>query len=184
MVFICFFHVLLQWFYLIMQIKELTYTGSCHPPPRYGGPPAFAGVHYQHAEVTPSQTLPYIGAIPDTVQFHAYPLERRVKDIRVLILMFQPQSRISVRLTVTLLGLMASCIILVKHARWYMRALQWDLKFLWQQHQGNLSDHVQISEQTAKDLQLWLLNQDWPSDRALSLSHSDLTVVTDASLLG
>ena len=28
-------------------------TDSRHPPPDYGEPPAFAGVHYQHAEVTP-----------------------------------------------------------------------------------------------------------------------------------
>ena len=81
------------------------------------------------------------------------------------------------------MGLMASCILLVKFARWHMRALQWDLKFQWQQHQGNLSDLVQISEKTAKDLQWWLLNQDWPSCRPLSLPHPELTAVTDTSPL-
>ena len=65
-----------------------------------------------------------------------------------------------------------------------MRALQWDLKSQWQQHQGNLSDTVQISQETAKDLQWWLLNQDWPSGKPLSLPHPEVTVVTDASLLG
>ena len=61
-----------------------------------------------------------------------------------MIPMFQPRSWISVRLTLRLLGLMASYILLVKHAKWHMRALQWDLKSQWQPHQGNLSDLVQI----------------------------------------
>ena len=60
---------------------------------------------------------------------------------------------ISVRLTLRLLSLMASCILLVKHARWRMQALQWDLKSQWAQHQRNLSDLVQISDETAKDQQ-------------------------------
>ena len=48
---------------------------------------------------------------------------------------------------------MASCILLVNHARWHMQVLQWDLKSQWQLHQGNLSNHVQISEETAIALQ-------------------------------
>ena len=67
--------------------------------------------------------------------------------------MFEPQSWISVRLTPRLLGLMASYILLVKHARWHIRALQWDLKSQWAQHQGILSNPVRISEETVKDLQ-------------------------------
>ncbi|KAJ1198714.1 hypothetical protein NDU88_002553 [Pleurodeles waltl] len=98
--------------------------------------------------------------------------------------MFRPLSWISVRQTLRLLGLMASCILLVKHARWCMRALQWDLKFQWAQHQGNLTDVVQISERTAEDLQWWLVNCEWVKGRPLSLPQPDLTVVTDASLLG
>ena len=73
---------------------------------------------------------------------------------------------------------MASCILRLKHARWRMRALQWDVKSQWQQHQGNLSNLIQESEETAKDLQWWL------SGRPLALPHPELTVVTDASLLG
>ena len=45
-----------------------------------------------------------------------------------MIPMFQPLSWISVKLTLMLLGLMVSCILLVKHAKWLMWALQWELK--------------------------------------------------------
>ena len=45
-----------------------------------------------------------------------------------MIPMFQPLSRVTVRLTLRLLGLIASCILLVNHARWHMHSLQWDLK--------------------------------------------------------
>ena len=62
------------------------------------------------------------------VQFRACPLEQKSRTIQTIILMFQPYSWISVRMTLRLLGLMASCILLVNHARWHMQTLQWDLK--------------------------------------------------------
>ncbi|KAJ1211174.1 hypothetical protein NDU88_006535 [Pleurodeles waltl] len=134
--------------------------------------------------LTPSQKIPFIRAVLDTVQFRAYPPKQRVQDIQVMIQMFRPLSWISVRQTLRLLGLMASCILLVKHAKWHMRDLQWDRKFQWAQHQENLTDMVQISGGTVKDLQWWLVNCDWVKGRLLSLSQPDLMIVADASLLG
>lgn len=49
---------------------------------------------------------------------------------------------------------------------------------------GNLSDLVQISKETANDLQWGLLNCNWISGSLLSLSQPDLTLVTNAPLLG
>ena len=98
-----------------------------------------------------------------------------------MIPMFPPLFWISVMMTLRLLGLMASCILLVKHARWL---LQWDSDISVAQHQGNHSGQVQISEKTTRDLQWWLLNRDWVSGRPLFLPHPELTVMTDASLLG
>ena len=69
-----------------------------------------------------------------------------------MIQMFQHVSWISVRMTPWLLGLMASYILLVKHARWHMQALQWALKSQWTQHHGELSHHLQISVESAKAL--------------------------------
>ena len=67
---------------------------------------------------------PFIRAILDTLQVSAYPLEPRVQDMGAMIPMFQPLSWFSVRMTLRLLELMASCILLVKHIRWHMQALQ------------------------------------------------------------
>ena len=53
------------------------------------------------------------------------------------------------RITLWLLGPMAYCILLDKHTRWHMQDLKWDLKSQWAQDQGNLSDQVQILEDTA-----------------------------------
>ena len=58
------------------------------------------------------------------------------------------------------------------------------MKCQWAQHQGILSDFIQVSEETAKDLQCWLLHYNWTSGRPLSLLHPELMIVTDASLLG
>lgn len=65
-----------------------------------------------------------------------------------------------------------------------MRALQWNLKFQWAQHWGNLTDLVQISKGIANELRRWLKKRDWVTGRPLSLPHPDFTGVTDASLLG
>ncbi|KAJ1097500.1 hypothetical protein NDU88_002618 [Pleurodeles waltl] len=74
-------------------------------------------INVPKSHLTPSQRLPFIEAVPDTVQFRAYPPDKRVQDIQAMILIFQPLSWVSVRLTLRLLGLMASCILLVTHAR-------------------------------------------------------------------
>ena len=134
------------------------------------------------SHLTPTQTLPFIGAILDMVHFRTYP-QQSVQDIRAMIQMFEPQSWILERLTFRRLGLIASCILLLEHARWHMRALQWDLKSQWAQHQGDPSETIQVSEETAKDLQWWLLDRNWTGGRPLSLPHPELTLVTDASLL-
>ena len=55
-------------------------------------------------------------------------------------------------MTLRLLGLMAPCILLVKYTRWHMQAQQWELKSQLAQHKGDLSNEVQISEETAKSL--------------------------------
>ena len=78
-----------------------------------------------------------------------YSLDQRVQNIRLMIQMFQPRSWISVRMMLRHLGLKTSYIPLVKHARWHMQALQWDLKSRWAQYQEDLSDQVQILEETA-----------------------------------
>ncbi|KAJ1117822.1 hypothetical protein NDU88_006018 [Pleurodeles waltl] len=140
-------------------------------------------INMPKSHLTPSQMLPFLGAVLDTVQLWAYPPKKLVQHIWAMIPVFQPLSWILVRMTLGLLGLMASCILLLQKARWHMRALQLDLKFQWVQHQGRLSDKVQISEETAKDLQWWLTNQDLFKGRSLSFPQPDLTVVTDASLL-
>ncbi|KAJ1198544.1 hypothetical protein NDU88_002383 [Pleurodeles waltl] len=141
-------------------------------------------INVPKSHLTPSQMPPFIGAVLDTVRFRAYSPQKRVQDIQAMIPIFQPWSWVSGRPTLRLLGLLASCILLVTHARWHMWALRWDLKFQWAQHQGNLSDMVQISEGTAKDLQWWLSNPNWVNGRSLSLLQPDLSIVTDASLLG
>ena len=75
-------------------------------------------INVPKSHLTPSQILLLIGAILDTAQFRAFLAEWRVQDIRAMILMFQLLSWISVRMTLRLLGLLASCILQVKHARW------------------------------------------------------------------
>ena len=100
-----------------------------------------------------------------------------------MILMFQPRSWVSLRVAPRLLGFLAPCILLVDYARWQMWALQWNLKSQWAQHQGNLLDSIQVSEETAKDLQWWLLDPSWTRGRPLSLPHPELTV-TDTLFLG
>ncbi|KAJ1202912.1 hypothetical protein NDU88_006707 [Pleurodeles waltl] len=74
-------------------------------------------INVPKSHLTPSQKLSFIGAVLDTVQYWAYPPDQRVQDIQVMIPMFRPLYWISVRQTLRLLGLTASCILLVKYGR-------------------------------------------------------------------
>ncbi|XP_078538101.1 uncharacterized protein LOC144823449 [Lissotriton helveticus] len=62
-------------------------------------------INVPKSHLTPSQKLLFIGAVP-TAQFQVYPPEQQVRDIRAMIPMFHPLSRISVRMTLRLLGLL------------------------------------------------------------------------------
>ncbi|KAJ1140863.1 hypothetical protein NDU88_007201 [Pleurodeles waltl] len=134
-------------------------------------------INVSKSHQTASQTLPFIGAVLDTVQFRTYPPEKRVQDIHAMILIFGFCENDSEAAG-------PHGLLLVTHARWHMQALQWDLKFQWAQHQRNLSDRVQISEGTAKDQQWWLSNRYWVDGRSLFLPQPDLSIVMDASFLG
>ncbi|KAJ1138985.1 hypothetical protein NDU88_005364 [Pleurodeles waltl] len=47
------------------------------------------------SHLTPSQMLPFIGAVLDTVQFRVYPPQKRAQDIQAMIPIFQPSSWVS-----------------------------------------------------------------------------------------
>ena len=69
-------------------------TVSRRPPPDDGKLPYIIGVLDQNTEVTSGSFIkaPFHGAILDMVHFQSFAPERRVWDIRAMILMFQPQS--------------------------------------------------------------------------------------------
>ncbi|KAJ1209615.1 hypothetical protein NDU88_004989 [Pleurodeles waltl] len=84
-------------------------------------------VNLPKSHLEPSQRLMFIGAVLDTTLYRAYPLPQRIQNIQALIPVFQNGTVVSVLNVLRLLGLFASCILLVTHARWHMRALQWCL---------------------------------------------------------
>ncbi|KAJ1178680.1 hypothetical protein NDU88_003922 [Pleurodeles waltl] len=136
----------------------------------YGEPPVHTEVHHQCAEVTPDSIsdAPFHWSCSGHSAVSGLS-SRKVSprylgydsDLSASVLGFSETDSEATGPH----GLLASCILLVTLARWHMRALQWDLKFQWAQHQGNLSNMVQISEETAKDLQWWLSYPHWVHNR-------------------
>ncbi|KAJ1135717.1 hypothetical protein NDU88_002152 [Pleurodeles waltl] len=109
-------------------------------------------VNVPKSHLEPSQRLLFIGAVLDTTLGRAFPPPQRIRDIQALVPMFQSGVVSLVLKVLRLLGLFASCILLVTHARWHMRALQWCLWKQWSQHKGDLEGSVRISGDAAADL--------------------------------
>ncbi|KAJ1135528.1 hypothetical protein NDU88_001967 [Pleurodeles waltl] len=141
-------------------------------------------VNVPKSHLEPSQRLLFIGAVLDTTRFRAYPPPQRVRDIQALIPLFQRGAAVPVLKVLRLLGLFASCILLVTHAHWHMRALQWCLRRQWFQHKGDLRDSIKISRDAVADLHWWTVDSNLSQGKPFSLPPPVATVISDASTLG
>ncbi|KAJ1125086.1 hypothetical protein NDU88_003524 [Pleurodeles waltl] len=141
-------------------------------------------VNVPKSHLEPSQRLLFIGAVLDTTLSRAFPPPQRIQDIQALVPMFQSGAVIPVLKVLRLLGLFASCILLVTHACWHMRALQWCLRKQWSQHKGDLEGSVKISIDAATDLKWWIAVGNLSRGRPFSQTPPVAAVITDASTLG
>ncbi|KAJ1204852.1 hypothetical protein NDU88_000290 [Pleurodeles waltl] len=141
-------------------------------------------VNEPKSHLEPSQRLLFIGAVLDTTLGRAFPPPQRIQDIQDLVPMFQNGAVVPVLKVLRLLGLFASCILLVTHARWHMRALQWCLRRQWSQHKGDLEGTVKISRDAAVDLRWWIASNNLSQGKPFQQSPPVATVITDASTLG
>ncbi|KAJ1112338.1 hypothetical protein NDU88_000606 [Pleurodeles waltl] len=141
-------------------------------------------VNVPKSHLEPSQRLLFIGAVLDTTLNRAFPPPQRVQDIQELVPMFRNGAVVPVLKVLRLLGLFASCILLVTHARWHMRALQWCLRRQWSQHKGDLEGAVKISRDAAVDLKWWIASNNLSQGKPFAQSPPVATVITDASTLG
>ncbi|KAJ1112426.1 hypothetical protein NDU88_000690 [Pleurodeles waltl] len=141
-------------------------------------------VNMPKSHLEPSQRLLFIGAVLDTTLNPAYPPPQRIQDLQALIPMFQNGAVVSVLKVLCLLGLFASCILLIAHARWHMTALQWCLRKQWFQHKGDLEEFITIYRDAAKDLRWWAVDGNLSQGRPFALPPSVATIIMDASTLG
>ncbi|KAJ1131499.1 hypothetical protein NDU88_009835 [Pleurodeles waltl] len=141
-------------------------------------------VNEPKSHLEPSQRLLFIGAVLDTTLSRAFPPPQRIQDIQELVPMFRNGAVVPVLKVLRLLGLFASCILLVTHARWHMRALQWCLRRQWSQHKGDLEGAVKISRDAAVDLKWWIASNNLSQGKPFAQSPPVAMVITDASTLG
>ncbi|KAJ1202338.1 hypothetical protein NDU88_006138 [Pleurodeles waltl] len=141
-------------------------------------------VNVPKSHLEPSQRLQFTGAVLDTTLNRAFPPPQRVQDIQELVPMFRNGAVVPALKVLCLLGLFASCILLVTHARWHMRALQWCLRRHWSQHKGDLEGAVKISRDAAVDLKWWIAGNNLSQGKPFAQSPPVATVITDASTLG
>ncbi|KAJ1087084.1 hypothetical protein NDU88_000278 [Pleurodeles waltl] len=141
-------------------------------------------INVPKSHLEPSQRLLFIGTVLDTTLSRAFPPPQWIQDIQALISMFREGSVVPVLKVLRLLGLFASCILLVTHACWHMRALQWCLRRQWFQHRGDLAESINISRDTTADLQWWSVDGNLSQERPFSIPPPVATVITDASTLG
>lgn len=112
-------------------------------------------INVPKSHLEPSQRNLFIGAVLDTTVCRAFPPPQRILDIQEMIPLFHNGAAVPVLKVLRLLGLFASCILLVSHARWHIRALHWCLHRPWFQRNGDLRESITISRDTAADLSCW-----------------------------
>ncbi|KAJ1126444.1 hypothetical protein NDU88_004851 [Pleurodeles waltl] len=136
-------------------------------------------VNVPNSHLKSCQRLLFVEAVLETTLSLAYPLPQQIQDVQALIPMFQKGAAVPV---LRLLGLFASCILLVTHARWHMRALQWCLRKQWFHHRGDLKESITIFRYTAADLRWCAVDGNLSQGRPSSLPPPVATVITDAPL--
>lgn len=138
-------------------------------------------VNLSKSHLQPSHTQKYLGATLDTQKALACPSPARIRNIQVVMSQFQPSHSLPARVFMQLVGMMASCILIVPYARLQMRPLQECVARQWIQSQGLFSDLVLVDGRTHRSL-LWWNPQNLSKGRPFIYPVPQTVLTANASL--
>ena len=119
--------------------------------------PGDSVINKEKFDLTPSQSVEYLGMTIDTVAARAFPTLARVERFLSIVRRFRMNSDPPAQLWQVLLGHMSSLEKLVPHERLWMRSLQWHLKSHWSSEADPPRLPVPRSRQVNEDLSWWMV---------------------------
>lgn len=141
-------------------------------------------INLKKSQLVPSQQITYLGALFDLQKGLVYPSEDRFQHIQEIIIVIMKQEKITARLFLRLLGLMASCIDIIPYARLHMRPLQLYLLCFWRPHRDSLWHLIPVKESFLLHLRWWRQRDNIFKGVPLQGYPHSLTLWTDASMWG
>ena len=141
-------------------------------------------VNAAKSSLTPSQDMVFIGARFQTaLDLVCLPLDR-AQNISKVALTFAVGKEMTARQWLSLLGLMASTLVVTKHARIHMRPVQLFLHSKWKRDRQGLSHLIQVTPEVHVHIQWWENLENLLSGLPLSPPVTQAVITTDASSLG
>ena len=136
------------------------------------------------SELTPSQSVEYLGMTIDTVTARAFPTAARIDKFLSIARKFLACQTPHTQLWQVLLGHISSLEKLVPHGRLRMRSLQWHLKAHWFPETDPPRLPVPRSQQVEEDLAWWMVRNHLLEGRPFGTPTPDLRLYSDASRSG
>ncbi|XP_078506932.1 uncharacterized protein LOC144767313 [Lissotriton helveticus] len=140
-------------------------------------------LNYPKSHLQPAHVRQFLGATINTLTAMAQPNQVRIDSMQALIQKFRPQHSLPARVFMQLIGMMASCIFIVPHARLHMRPLQECLANQWTQARGQLTDLVLVTSRAYDSLHWWTPHN-LCKGRLFQEPVPQIILTTDASLQG
>ena len=136
------------------------------------------------SELTPSQSVEYLGMTIDTVTAQAFPTAARIDRFLSIARKCLARQTPHAQLWLMLLGHMSSLEKLVPRVRLRMRSLQWHLKAHWFPETDPPHLQVPRSRQVEEDLAWWMARNHLLEGRPFGTPTPDLRLYSNASRSG
>ena len=141
-------------------------------------------VNWDKSELTPSQTLTFLGMDINSRDLVAFPSQKRVASLLAIIKDFLGQDSPPAQDWMVLLGHLSSLSHLVPGGRRRMRSLQFQLSAHWDRRRYESVLPVPISSEVRRDVQWWSFLPNLLQGQSLGTTVPELTLFADASMTG
>ena len=132
------------------------------------------------SQLVPVQMLTYLGSLLDLIKGLAYPTTERQRNLKRAVSNIS-KGHCTAKHFMILLGMIASCLELIPHARLFMRPIQLHLLQNWSPARMKLSVQIPLTPQLTAHLNWWLLDQNIGKGKSFVQETFPITLTTDAS---
>lgn len=140
-------------------------------------------LNVEKSVLQPTQNIVYIGGHFQLNKALVAPTPDRVQNIQLAVQKFMKEN-VTARDFLHLLGLCASCILLIPHARLHMRPIQIHLLSFWRPSSQSLNVQVPVTAHLKSHLRWWLDTAHITQGKSLEHWKTTIVMTTDASNKG